>query len=368
MKGEAPTQEMTLIVAHMRALEKLADDVKAHMSQWGGGLVTVVLPALNAILGTMTGITLAASKLLVGGALEGFATELNNMIARIHGLVQSAIVTLNQSSTKLTVGKGVVFDAAGANAFKDALTRANEQLSKTVELTKAELKTVGLTVAEQEKLKQETLLREAAKRAGLNTDTAVTAKMHEQAALAGQLKQQLVESQHAFQEMVSALKEMGSALSEAFKGAVLEGKKLNEVMDRLLKRLASKVIDNAFDSLFAPKAGGGGSVFMQLFKALPGMQAGGPVSSGAPYMVGERGPELFVPNRSGIIVPNHVTSGGTTGGAMKIDVMVNVTGANGDAAVRRIAAEATALGVRRGLSQYDAALPGRLRDMRVRGI
>lgn len=31
---------------------------------------------------------------------------------------------------------------------------------------------------------------------------------------------------------------------------------------------------------------------------------GGPVSAGEPYMVGERGPELFVPSRSGAIVPN----------------------------------------------------------------
>jgi hypothetical protein len=37
---------------------------------------------------------------------------------------------------------------------------------------------------------------------------------------------------------------------------------------------------------------------------------GGPVTSGRPYLVGERGPELFVPNRNGGIVPNHQMSGG----------------------------------------------------------
>ena len=31
---------------------------------------------------------------------------------------------------------------------------------------------------------------------------------------------------------------------------------------------------------------------------------GGPVSAGTPYIVGEQGPELFVPNQSGTIVPN----------------------------------------------------------------
>lgn len=37
-----------------------------------------------------------------------------------------------------------------------------------------------------------------------------------------------------------------------------------------------------------------------------GRAAGGPVNQGTPYMVGERGPELFVPMQSGFIVPNHV--------------------------------------------------------------
>jgi phage-related protein len=35
-----------------------------------------------------------------------------------------------------------------------------------------------------------------------------------------------------------------------------------------------------------------------------GRAAGGPVSSGTAYVVGERGPELFVPGRSGSIIPN----------------------------------------------------------------
>ena len=37
--------------------------------------------------------------------------------------------------------------------------------------------------------------------------------------------------------------------------------------------------------------------------------AGGPVTGGQQYMVGERGPELFVPNQSGSIVPNNALGG-----------------------------------------------------------
>lgn len=38
---------------------------------------------------------------------------------------------------------------------------------------------------------------------------------------------------------------------------------------------------------------------------LPGRAVGGPVSGGSPYIVGEKGPELFVPSGSGAIVPNN---------------------------------------------------------------
>jgi hypothetical protein len=47
---------------------------------------------------------------------------------------------------------------------------------------------------------------------------------------------------------------------------------------------------------------------------------GGPVSSGSSYIVGERGPELFTPSRSGSIVPNHALGGG---GGSVINLTVN---------------------------------------------
>ena len=41
---------------------------------------------------------------------------------------------------------------------------------------------------------------------------------------------------------------------------------------------------------------------------------GGPVTARSPYIVGERGPELFVPNHSGRIVPNHQLTAGLAAG------------------------------------------------------
>jgi hypothetical protein len=54
---------------------------------------------------------------------------------------------------------------------------------------------------------------------------------------------------------------------------------------------------------FLPRGGAGGPA-KERRRAL-----GGPVTGGQQYMVGERGPELFVPNQSGSIVPNNALGG-----------------------------------------------------------
>jgi len=62
---------------------------------------------------------------------------------------------------------------------------------------------------------------------------------------------------------------------------------------------------------------GAGKVIGKAVKAvIPGRAVGGPVTGGKPYIVGERGPELFVPGQSGTVVPNsagiNVTISGNT--------------------------------------------------------
>lgn len=47
---------------------------------------------------------------------------------------------------------------------------------------------------------------------------------------------------------------------------------------------------------------------------------GGPVTGGRPYLVGERGPELFVPSMSGSIVPNE-----SLGGGVNVTIVFNVS-------------------------------------------
>jgi len=59
-------------------------------------------------------------------------------------------------------------------------------------------------------------------------------------------------------------------------------------------------------------------------KALSGRRTGGQVTGGTPYMVGEQGKEMFVPNQSGTIVPNDKLGGGQT-----INVIINANDTQG---------------------------------------
>jgi hypothetical protein len=56
--------------------------------------------------------------------------------------------------------------------------------------------------------------------------------------------------------------------------------------------------------------------------------AGGPVSQGGSYIVGEKGPELFTPGSSGMITPNHALGGG--------GITVNVNGGDPNSIVRAL--------------------------------
>jgi hypothetical protein len=60
---------------------------------------------------------------------------------------------------------------------------------------------------------------------------------------------------------------------------------------------------------------------------------GGPVTGGSPFIVGERGPELFIPNTSGSITPNNQMSNGNS----TINITVNAgIGTDGNAVGRQI--------------------------------
>ena len=95
-----------------------------------------------------------------------------------------------------------------------------------------------------------------------------------------------------------------TGIHDAIMGAIDGTKTLGEVASGILKDISSQLLKFALGSF-----GGGG-----ILGAIGGMfrADGGPVSAGKPYIVGERGPEVFTPKRTGTIIPNDAMGGSTS--------------------------------------------------------
>ena len=85
-----------------------------------------------------------------------------------------------------------------------------------------------------------------------------------------------------------------------------------DLANTLIAQFARIQAQNMLMSLFGGGGGipSGGGLLGSLFKIFTGKAGGGNVVDGQPLMVGERGPELFVPNNAGKIVPNRQLGGG----------------------------------------------------------
>ena len=121
-----------------------------------------------------------------------------------------------------------------------------------------------------------------------------TNKLKEQIAVADQMKQ-------VYADIGGSIK---SGVVDAITSAVEGTKTLSEVANNMLRNIANRLLDVAINmALFGAMSGTGtgGGLLGGLFKK---RAMGGSVSGGSTYLVGERGPELFTPGRSGGIAPS----------------------------------------------------------------
>lgn len=108
----------------------------------------------------------------------------------------------------------------------------------------------------------------------------------------------------------------GSVLERSLLGAIRKGgigfEDLARTALQAMDRIAAQAVQSGIGNLFGQNKGtsGGGGIGGLLGGALgaifglPGRATGGPVSPGRGYLVGERGPELFVPTSAGRVEPN----------------------------------------------------------------
>lgn len=116
-----------------------------------------------------------------------------------------------------------------------------------------------------------------------------------------------------------AVRVVANVFSSIWTGAIDTVKSAIDGLIGFVDKLIGK-FEKAID--LAREIGGGAIDFVR--GALPGRASGGPVVSRTPYIVGEAGPELFVPGNSGTIIPNGALAG--MGGGFSQPIYLTITG------------------------------------------
>ena len=116
---------------------------------------------------------------------------------------------------------------------------------------------------------------------------------------------------------------IASGVTDNITAAIQGTKTLGDAAKAILNDLSSSLIRLGVNTLLSKIPGFGG------LPILGTRSKGGPVRTGGSFVVGEKGPELFVPKRSGTIIPNDKLGGGST----NINVNVDASGSSvqGDA-------------------------------------
>ena len=137
--------------------------------------------------------------------------------------------------------------------------------------------------------------------------------------------EKLVEKEQKLEALLSKTKDLGSnferigksiasGVSDNLTAAIMQTKSLGDAAKSILNDLSSTLIKLGVNTIL-------GGIAPGIFGGLPMLNfaRGGRPPTGRPSLVGEKGPELFVPKRSGTIIPNDKLGGGSTNINVNID-------------------------------------------------
>ena len=131
----------------------------------------------------------------------------------------------------------------------------------------------------------------------------------------GKFKQELSETGIAIENtIVKSMKKFEDTLVDGLMSGKFAFKDFADFVIKELLRIAIR-------KLIIDKITGG---FTSFLGGLGGKERGGTVTANRPYLVGEAGAELFVPNKTGTIVPNNRLGGGMGSGGMPVNITYNI--------------------------------------------
>lgn len=125
--------------------------------------------------------------------------------------------------------------------------------------------------------------------------------------------------------MVGFMQDVSNGMTDALMGFFETGKlNMRSFVSDMLRQLARMQLQQ---NIVNPFISGANDFISGLFGA-KGKAIGGSVAKNTPYLVGEKGAELFVPDGAGKIIPNHALAGGGSMAPTIVNFHVEATDAN----------------------------------------
>ena len=188
-----------------------------------------------------------------------------------------------------------------------------------------------------EKLRQKDFEHNQEKTEGLvQINTKLKEKLELEKKSSAELDKQKEKAKKLKEKMTAVGEQIESSIKNNLKGAITGAQSFGEAMSNVLNSIRDKLLDKALDNLFGgfgeafgagATGGGGGGIGGFIGKIFGGLFAnGGQPPVGRPSIVGERGPELFVPRSAGTIVPNEKIGGSNI--TNNISINVDATNSN----------------------------------------
>ncbi|KFI27785.1 hypothetical protein CN97_00720 [Haematobacter massiliensis] len=173
--------------------------------------------------------------------------------------------------------------------------------------------------------KKEADLLAAAQESGLKITPRLKEEVHGLAQNYAEAAQNVKEAADAQQEMINQAGRIEDAFGGMFSSLVTGASSFKDALGQVLSQLAEMAADSAFQNFWGmatgEKTGSGfigaaGSILSSMFG---GFRAnGGPVDAGKAYVVGEKRPEMFIPETSGTILPFVPRAQQSSGGVVEV--------------------------------------------------
>ena len=278
-----------------------------------------------------------SDKAAVREQIEGVKSDIKSTAAKKAGLIidnkASAALKNKVLATKLQLEDqerlnklrrdGVVVMSKGLGEELLALEKLNDERKETFNTEKAIAQGIITELGGREELSK--LDAEKLANARLTVES-IEAQVLANDKNFENLKKSTIQArklQNAANETVDAFEQLNITIQNDIKEGIKGLIKGTSTLGDMLNKVADRFLDLALNQGLFGNAGGK-TITGGLFKML-GFANGGRPPVGKPSIVGEKGPELFVPRSSGTIVPNDKLGGG---GNNNVTVNVDASGSD----------------------------------------